>query len=196
MNRLLLHHLNLQGIQLKIEDLAQVHDNTLVDLLPQVCAEDLNERDLEGRNLPVHEDAREVQLHLEAHVDVGSVDGRRPPQCEASVGNLIETTSLGVCELLEAHGLLETTGLLPEETFPGREVGAFEEGVLQNALNTSQSLDHVCSVVVQVPQLSIMALVRPPEWVLAHDVVLLEVLAHSPALVEGQGVAVLAIETQ
>mmetsp|Transcript_8139 Transcript_8139/g.19409 ORF Transcript_8139/g.19409 Transcript_8139/m.19409 type:complete len:210 (-) Transcript_8139:3983-4612(-) len=39
-----------------------------------------------------------------------------------------------------------------------------------------------------------MALVSPPEGVLAHDVVLLEVLTHAPALVEGQGVAILLEE--
>ena len=190
-NRLLLHHLNLQGIQLQIEDLAQVHDNTLVDLLPQVRAEDLDEGDLQGRDLTVHEDAGEVQLHLEADIDVGTVDRWGPPQREASIGNLVQTTSLGVRELLESHGLLEAAGLLPEETLPGGEVGALEERVLQDAFDTSQCLDHVSSVVVQVPQLSIMALVSPPEGVLAHDVVLLEVLTHAPALVEGQGVAIL-----
>ena len=44
--------------------------HALVDLLPQVRAEDLNQRDFEGRNLPVHEDARQVELDLEADVDL------------------------------------------------------------------------------------------------------------------------------
>lgn len=44
--------------------LTQVHDDGLVDLLPQVSAEDLDEGDLERRDLAVHEDARQVQLHL------------------------------------------------------------------------------------------------------------------------------------
>ena len=30
--------------------------------------EDLDERDLEGRDLAMHEDACEVELHLEAHI--------------------------------------------------------------------------------------------------------------------------------
>ena len=51
--------------------LAEIHDHALVDLLPQVGAEDLNERDLECGNLPVHEDASQVQLHLEPHVHLG-----------------------------------------------------------------------------------------------------------------------------
>ncbi len=54
----------------------QIHDDGLVDLLPQVSAEDLNEGDLEGWNLSVHENARQVELHLETHVHVGTVDGR------------------------------------------------------------------------------------------------------------------------
>ena len=54
---------------------SQIHDDALVDLLPQVGPEDLDERDLQGRDLAVHEDAGEVQLHLEAHVDVGAIDG-------------------------------------------------------------------------------------------------------------------------
>ncbi len=33
MDRVLLHHLNLQSIQLEIKDLTEVHNNTLVDLL-------------------------------------------------------------------------------------------------------------------------------------------------------------------
>ena len=57
-------------------DLTQIHDDTLVDLLPQVSPEDLDERDLEGGDLAVHEDARQIQLHLEANVDLGQRDGR------------------------------------------------------------------------------------------------------------------------
>lgn len=54
----------------------------------------------------------------------------------------------------------------PEEPLPGGEVGALEERVLQDALHPTQGLDHVRAVVVQVPELPIMALVGPPEWVL------------------------------
>jgi hypothetical protein len=71
--------------------LTQVHDHALVNLLPQVSPEDLNQRNLESWNLAVHEDARQVELHLETHVHVGAVDRRRPPQREATVGDLVET---------------------------------------------------------------------------------------------------------
>jgi len=41
--------------------------------------------------------------------------------------------------------------------------------MFKDAFNTSKSLDHICTVVVQVPQLAIMALVCPPEWILFQD---------------------------
>lgn len=65
MDRLLLHGFNLQRVQLLVEHLANVHHHRLVDLLPQMGTEDLDQRDLEGRNLSMHEDAGQVKLHLE-----------------------------------------------------------------------------------------------------------------------------------
>lgn len=38
--------------------------------------------------------------------------------------------------------------------------------MLQDALHAPERLDHVCAVVVQIPKLSIVPLVRPPERVL------------------------------
>mmetsp|Transcript_4532 Transcript_4532/g.13244 ORF Transcript_4532/g.13244 Transcript_4532/m.13244 type:complete len:1314 (+) Transcript_4532:2393-6334(+) len=194
MDGLLLHRLDLERVQLRVEDLAEVHHDGLVDLLPEVSPEDLDEGDLEGGDLAVHEDAGEVELHLEAHVDVGAVDGRRPPEREAAVGDLVEARPLGVGELLVLHRLLEARGLLPEEALPGGEVRALEERVLEDALHAAQRLDHVRAVVVEVPELAVVALVRPPEGVGAHELVLLEVLADAPALVVGEGVAVLLEE--
>ena len=55
---------------------------------------------------------------------------------------------------------------VPEETLPCWEVGALEECVFQDALHPSQGLDHVRPVVVQVPQLTIMTLMGPPERIL------------------------------
>mmetsp|Transcript_569 Transcript_569/g.1265 ORF Transcript_569/g.1265 Transcript_569/m.1265 type:complete len:352 (-) Transcript_569:2863-3918(-) len=90
MDGLLLHHLDLQSVQLEVKHLAEIHDDGLVDLLPEMGPEDLDQRDLQCRNLPVHEDARQVQLHLEAHVHVGSVDCGGPPEGEPTVGDLVE----------------------------------------------------------------------------------------------------------
>ena len=41
--------------------------------------------------------------------------------------------------------------------------------MLQNALHSSQGLDHVCAVVVEIPQLAIMTLVGPPEGILLEN---------------------------
>jgi len=66
--------------------------------------------------------------------------------------------------------------------------------VLKNALDTSQSLDDVGSVVVQVPELAVVPLMRPPERVVFDQVVGLEVLTHTPALIVGEGETVLLEE--
>lgn len=48
--------------------LTKIHDNALVDLLPQVGTEDLDQGDLQGGDFPVHEDSCKIQLDLETHV--------------------------------------------------------------------------------------------------------------------------------
>ena len=68
MDGLFLDCLYLQGVKLLVEHLAQIHHHTLVDLLPQMGSEDLDEGDLEGGNFAVHEDASQIQLDLETHV--------------------------------------------------------------------------------------------------------------------------------
>eukprot|EP00906_Rhabdomonas_costata_P036699 RCo051448 len=156
--------------------------------------EDLDQGDLQGGQLAVHEDPGEVELHLEPHVDVGPVDGGAPPQGETAVGDLVQPTALRVGELLVLHALLETAGLLPEQTLPGGEVRPLEQSVLQDSLHSTQRLDHVRAVVAEVPELAIVALVGPPEGVNLGQLVLLEVHPHPPPLVVRQGVAVLLEE--
>mmetsp|Transcript_62206 Transcript_62206/g.196851 ORF Transcript_62206/g.196851 Transcript_62206/m.196851 type:complete len:1067 (-) Transcript_62206:4174-7374(-) len=190
-DRLLLDRLDLERIQLLVEHLAEIHHDGLVHLLPEMRSHDLDQGDLERGDLAVHEDARQVQLDLETNVDVGAVDGRRPPQREAAVGDLVEPGALRVGELLVLHALLEPAGLLPEEALPSGEVGALEQRVLEDTLHAAQRLDDVSAVVVEVPELAVVALVRPPKGVDPRDLVLLEHRAHAPALVVRQGVAVL-----
>lgn len=48
--------------------LTEIHDNALMNLLPQVSPEDLNEGDLQRGDLAMHEDSRQVKLHLETYV--------------------------------------------------------------------------------------------------------------------------------
>lgn len=69
-------------------------------------------------------------------------------------------------QLFEFHGLFESWGFLPEETLPGGEVGSFEESMFEDTLDTSESLDHISSIVIEIPQFSIMFLMGPPEGIL------------------------------
>ncbi len=48
----------------------------------------------------MHEDAGQVELHLETHIHIGAVDGRGPPQREATVWDLVQTTALCIGQLL------------------------------------------------------------------------------------------------
>lgn len=98
-----------------------------------------------------------------------SVYSWRPPQCKPSVWNLIQPRSLCICQFLVLHRFFKATGLFPEQTLPSGKVSPFEQGVFKNALHTTQSLDHVCAVVVQVPKFSIMSLVCPPEGILLQN---------------------------
>lgn len=74
-----------------------------MNLLPQMGSEDLDQGNLEGRDLSVHENTRKIQLHLETNINVRSINGRRPPHGETSVWNLRKTRSLGVGQFFELH---------------------------------------------------------------------------------------------
>ena len=100
---------------------------------------------------------------------ISPVNCRRPPKSESSVGDLIQTRSLCIGEFLVLHRFFKSTGLLPEQTLPCREVRPFKERMFQNALHTSKGLDHVSSVVVQVPQFAIVSLMGPPEGILFEN---------------------------
>lgn len=50
--------------------MTEIHDNALMDFLPQVSPEDLNEGDLQSGDLAVHEDSSQIKLHLETDVDL------------------------------------------------------------------------------------------------------------------------------
>src|SRR5690242_18280404 len=111
-----------------------------MDLLPQVGTENLNQRDFQGWDLSMHENSRQIQLYLEADVNVCSVDSRRPPQRKTTVRNLVQTRTLRVCQLLELHLLLEAAASFPEQTLPRGKVRSLEQCVLQDALHSSKGL--------------------------------------------------------
>mmetsp|Transcript_42650 Transcript_42650/g.166468 ORF Transcript_42650/g.166468 Transcript_42650/m.166468 type:complete len:261 (+) Transcript_42650:2330-3112(+) len=191
MNGFLLHRLNLQGIELLIQHLAKIHDNGFMNFLPKMRSENLNQRDLQRWDLSVHENAGEIELHLETNVDVSPVNGRTPPKSETPVGDLVEARSLGVGQFLIFHAFFESGRLLPEQSLPSGEVGTLKQGVLEYALYAPKSLDHIRSVIVQVPQLAVMPLMSPPEGIISRLGVLLEVQPHSPSLVIRQSVSIL-----
>ena len=87
-------------------------------------AEDLNQTNLEGGDLSVHEDTGQIKLDLETDVYICAIDSRAPPQRKPSVGGLVQTGSLGVREILVSRRLVETGRLLPEQTLSGREMSA------------------------------------------------------------------------
>ena len=49
---------------------------------------------------------------------------------------------------------------------PGREVRPLEQRMFEDALDAPQGLDHVRPIIIQVPELAVVALVRPPACVL------------------------------
>ena len=74
MNCELLNTLNGQIIQFLIKHLTQICYNVLMDLLPEMSSEDLNERNLQCGNLSMHEDTCQIQLHLETNINICSID--------------------------------------------------------------------------------------------------------------------------
>jgi len=71
--------------------LTEIHNDALVNLLPQVSPEDLDEGDLQRRDLAVHEDSRQVELHLETHIHLKTEDR----QCYAETDVLGPSFSSG-----------------------------------------------------------------------------------------------------
>lgn len=63
--------------------------------------------------------------------------------------------------------------------------------MFKNSFNASKGLNNISPVIVQVPQLPIMPLVRPPERILFKNLVLLEVSTHPPSFIIGQSVSIL-----
>ena len=112
-----------------------------------------------------HENTRQIQLHLETNIHIGPVNSRTPPERKPSIRNLVQTAPLRIRQLLIPHALLEARRLLPEQTLPGRDVRPLEQCVLEDTLDTAQRGDHVHTVAVQLPQLAIVTLRRPPEGI-------------------------------
>ena len=70
MDGLLLNSLDAQLLEFLIEHLTKIHDDRLMDLLPQMGPEDLDERNLQGWDFPVKEDTGQIELNLETDINV------------------------------------------------------------------------------------------------------------------------------
>ena len=81
------------------------------------------------------------------------------------IGDLIETRALSIRELLVSHRLLKTGRLFPEKTLSRGEVRALEECVFEDTFHASWSSDDIDTIIIQLPQLAIMTLRCPPEWI-------------------------------
>ena len=64
-----------------------------------------------------HEDASQIKLHLETDVDVRAIDCRTPPKGKTTIGNLVQTGTLGIGQFFVSHRFLEAGSFLPEETY-------------------------------------------------------------------------------
>jgi hypothetical protein len=79
MNCLFLDSLNTELFKFLVENLTKIHDHRLMDLLPKMSAEDLNQRYLQGGDFSVEEDTSQIKLNLETNVDICAVYSGRPP---------------------------------------------------------------------------------------------------------------------
>ena len=84
-----------------------VQRRILVNLLPQMGAENLAQRNFQGWYFTVHEDAGQIELHLKTDVDVRSIDCRRPLERETTIRNLVQTGTLGIGQFFVFHRFFE-----------------------------------------------------------------------------------------
>ena len=64
--------------------------------------------------------------------------------------------------------------------------------MFKNTLDSTKGLDHISAVRIKIPQLTIVALMSPPEWVDAQYLILLEDGPNSPTTIIRERVTVLA----
>jgi hypothetical protein len=66
-----------------------------------------------------------------------AIDRWTPPQDESTVGNLVQTRTVSIGQLIPTHRFFESRGLLSEQTFPSAEMRAFEQRVFENTFHTT-----------------------------------------------------------
>ena len=108
-------------------------------------------------------------MHLEADIDIGTIDGRTPPKCEATIGNLVQTRPLSIGELLVTHRLFESGCFLPEQSLPSWEVCSLEQCVLKNTFDTAKRGNNINTIIIELPKFAVMTLGSPPERITVND---------------------------
>ena len=58
--------------------------------------------------------------------------------------------------------------------------------MLENSLDTTKRLDDIGSVGVEIPQLPVVTLAGPPEWIALHELIGLELSTSPKPLIEAQ----------
>jgi hypothetical protein len=109
----------------------------------------------------MHENTSQIQLHLKPNVHIRPVNRRTPPKSKSSIRDLIQPGSLRMRQFLEFHGFFEPGSFLPKESFPSGEISPFEQSVLKNTFHSSKSLYYISSIIIQIPEFSVMALMGP-----------------------------------
>ena len=88
--------------------------------------------------------------------------------------------------MAQQHGSVSETGFFPEETFPRGKCRRLEESMFKDCLNTTECLNDIRSICVQVPQLAVVPLTCPPERVALHQLIRLEFSTSTESLIEAE----------
>lgn len=133
----------------------------------------------------MHKNSCQVKLYLKSNINISSIDCRTPPKCESSIRYLIKTRPLSMSKFFIFHRFFKPGCFFPEKTFPGNKVGSCKKSMFQDSLYSSQTLNHISSIVIKIPQFSIMFLVCPPERILFEYLILFKILSDSPSFIVG-----------
>jgi len=61
-----------------------------------------------NKNKRLHENAGQIELHLETNIDVSTINRRTPPKSESTIRNLVKTGTLCVGEFFISHRFFKT----------------------------------------------------------------------------------------
>ena len=108
-------------------------------------------------------------MHLETVIHIGAIDGRPPPRVKRRLGIWLRLDLWALVSFLYRIDSSNPDAFSRKEPFQVGKISTFEESVLQDTLDTTQRGNHVNTIVVELPELSIMAMRSPPEGVAVTD---------------------------